>query len=92
MQNIPTFENFLNESNSDYAVVLTGGSMGDKPRPRDAKGYVGMDVSKDEWLMNADNAKAKAKRMNDILTPGEKKHYGLKYVIVPVKGGKFVKE
>jgi hypothetical protein len=36
------------------------------------------------------NAKAKAKRMNDNLSPGEKKHYGLKYVVVPVKNKKFI--
>jgi hypothetical protein len=77
----------------DYAVMLTGGSIGDKLRPRDAKGYVGMDVDKDEWLLSLDNAKAKAARMNKtVLSPGEKKHYGLKYVVVPVKDGKFIKE
>jgi hypothetical protein len=42
--------------------------------------------------LTLDNAKAKAKRMNANLSPGEKKHYGLKYIVVPVKGGKFIKE
>ena len=96
MKHIHTFENFLNESNdvnegTDYAVMIIGGSIGDKPRPRDAKGYAGMDVDKDEWLMDLNSAKAKAKRMNANLSPGEKSHYGLKYVIVPVKDGKFIK-
>jgi len=91
MNQFHTFENFLNEG-TNYAVMLIGGSIGDKPRPRDAKGYAGMDVDKDEWLMDLNNAKAKAKRMNDNLSPGEKKHYGLKYVVVPVKNKKFIKE
>ena len=91
MKHIKLFEDFINES-GDYAVMLTGGSVGDKSRPRDAKGYVGMDVDKAEWLMSLDNAKEKAKRMNANLSPGEKKHYGLKYVVVPAKGGKFIKE
>lgn len=81
----------LNEG-TDYAVMLTGGSIGDKPRPSDARGYVGMEVDKAEMLMNLQNAKAKAKRMNGNLSPGEKSHYGLKYVVVPVSKGKFIKE
>jgi hypothetical protein len=94
MQHIKLFEDFVNEinENANYAVMLTGGSIGDKSRPRDAKGYAGMDVAKDETLMTLDDAKAKAKRMNANMSPGEKKHYGLKYVVVPVKGGKFIKE
>ena len=91
MKHIKLYEDFINES-GDYAVMLTGGSVGDKSRPRDAKGYVVMDVDKAEWLMSLDNAKEKAKRMNANLSPGEKKHYGLKYVVVPAKGGKFIKE
>ena len=91
MKHIQTFESFLNEG-TDYAVMLTGGSIGDKSRPRDAKGYVGMEVGKDEFLTSLDDAKAKAKRMNANLSPGEKSHYGLKYVVVPVKDGKFIKE
>jgi hypothetical protein len=91
MKYIKLYEEFIAEA-TDYAVMLTGGSVGDKSRPRDAKGYVGMDVDKAEWLMSLDNAKEKAKRMNANLSPGEKKHYGLKYVIVPAKAGKFIKE
>ena len=91
MNQFQSFEKFLNEG-INYAVMLIGGSIGDKPRPRDAKGYAGMDVDKDEWLTYLNNAKAKAKRMNDNLSPGEKKHYGLKYVVVPVKNKKFIKE
>jgi hypothetical protein len=91
MKHIKLYEDFINES-GDYAVMLTGGSIGDKPRPRDAKGYVGMDVAKGETLLSLDAAKEKAKRMNSNLSPGEKKHYGLKYVVVPTNGGKFIKE
>lgn len=84
-------ESFLNEG-VDYAVMLIGGSVGDTPRPRDAKGYVGT-ASTTEELYTKEKAKEKADRMNkNILTPGEKKHYGLKYIVVPVKDGKFIKE
>ena len=94
MKHIKEFTKFVIENlNKDktYAVVLTGGSIGDKPRPRDARGYVGNDASTEELFTNKE-AKEKAKRMNKILTPGEKKHYGLKYVVVPVKNNKFIKE
>lgn len=95
MKHIHTFESFLNEGlheSADYAVMLTGGSIGDKSRPRDAKGYAGMEVDGAEELMNLADAKAKAKRMNANLSPGEKSHYRLKYVVVPAKNGKFIKE
>ena len=74
---------FLNEATAEYAVMLTGGSIGDKPRPRDAKGYVGLSIG-DEEVYTLDKAKEKAKRMNKTLSPGEKSYYKLKYVVVPV--------
>ena len=91
MKHIKLFEQFITES-KEYAVVLTGGSIGDKSRPRNAKGYAGMDAGKED-LYTLDKAKEKAKRMNtQVLTPGEKSHYGLKYIVVPVKDGKFIAE
>jgi hypothetical protein len=91
MKHVKLFENFIAES-EEYAVVLTGGSIGDKPRPRNAKGYEGMDAGKED-LYTLDKAKEKAKRMNtQVLTPGERSHYGLKYIVVPVKAGKFIAE
>jgi hypothetical protein len=81
----------VNES-EQYAVVLTGGSIGDKSRPRDARGYIGMDASSED-LYTKDKAKEKADRMNKtVLSPGEKKYYKLKYIVVPVKDNKFIKE
>jgi hypothetical protein len=80
------------ENEVQYAVMMIGGSMGDKPRPRSAKGHAGMDASFEE-LFSKKDAQVKAKRMNkSSLSSGEKKHYGLKYVIVPVVNGKFVKK
>jgi hypothetical protein len=95
MRRIKLYEEFVNEANvnesEQYAVVLTGGSIGDKPRPRDAKGYIGMDASGED-LYTKDKAKEKADRMNKtVLSPGEKKHYKLKYIVVPVKDNKFIK-
>lgn len=94
MKHIKTFDQLkesLNEA-TEYAVMLTGGSIGDKPRPKDPRGYVGVEVSADERLYSKDDAKETAKRMNKDLSPGEKRYYGLKYVVVPVANGKFVRE
>jgi hypothetical protein len=78
------------ENGAQYGVMMIGGSIGDKPRPRNAKGYAGMDASFEE-LFSKEEAQVKAKRMNkSSLSSGEKKYYGLKYVIVPVVDGKFV--
>lgn len=89
---IKQFKESLDESvDTEYAVMLTGGSIGDKPRPRDAKGYVGLSIG-DEEVYTLDKAKEKAKRMNKALSPGEKGYYKLKYVVVPVANGKFIKE
>ena len=89
---IKQFKESLDESaDTEYAVMLTGGSIGDKPRPRDAKGYVGLSIG-DEEVYTLDKAKEKAKRMNKALSPGEKSYYKLKYVVVPVANGKFIKE
>jgi len=88
MKNIKLFEQFLNESNDKtYAVVMIGGSAGEK-RPQNKRGYKGLDASEEE-LFSLDDAKKKAKRMNKLLSPGEKKHYGLRYIVIPVKNGIF---
>ncbi len=100
MKHIHTFESFVNESLNEakehveadgYAVMLTGGSIGDTPRPRDAKGYAGQDVAASEDVMSFEQAEEKVKRMNKMLSPGEKQYYKLKYVLVPVKNKKFIK-
>jgi hypothetical protein len=87
----PNYSASKDKSDTEYAVMLTGGSIGDKPRPRDAKGYVGLSIG-DEEVYTLDKAKEKAKRMNKALSPGEKSYYNLKYVVVPVANGKFIKE
>lgn len=95
MKHIHTFESFLNESkehaNADgYAVMLTGGSIGEG-RPKDAKGFVGQDVAADEDVVTFEQGVEKVKRMNKMLSPGEKQYYKLKYVLVPVKNKKIIK-
>jgi hypothetical protein len=102
MKHVKLFEAFINEAMNpsvaetavneaeQYAVVLTGGSIGDKPRPRDARGYVGMDASNEE-LLTKEKASEKVKRMNKDLSPGEKKYYKLRYIVVPVKDNKFIR-
>lgn len=81
----------LNEA-TEYAVMLIGGSIGDKSRPRDSRGYIGVEMNADETLYSKTDAKETAKRMNKGLSPGERGYYGLKYVVVPVSNGKFVRE
>lgn len=81
----------INESASQYAVKMVGGSVGEN-RPRDAKGYKGQPVPKDEKLYDSlEAAKTEAKeKTKRHFSPGERKHYGLKYVPVGVNDGKFV--
>jgi hypothetical protein len=90
IKNYKELKESLKES-VEYAVVLTGGSIGDKPRPRDARGYVGMDASGEE-LLTKEKANERAKRMNKDLSPGEKKFYKLKFIVVPVSNNKFIRE
>ena len=54
-------------------VYLRGGSIGEQARRKEA-GNVPVHVAETEA-----DAKEYAKRMNKILSPGEKKYYGLKY-------------
>lgn len=86
------YDSIINESASQFAVMLTGGSVGDNNRPSNARGFKGYPVPANQDLFDKESAKAKAKSMNKYLTPGEKSHYGLKYVIVPVENGQFVNE
>ena len=59
-----------------HGVFLKGGSVGEK---RSGKPV--------EVHSNIDDAKAQAKRLNKLLSPGEKQHYGLKYHVKPVTEG-----
>lgn len=56
-----------------HGVFLKGGSVGET---RSGKPV--------EVHSNIEDAKAQAKRLNKNLSPGEKKHYGLKYHVKPV--------
>lgn len=82
------YERKFNENVSGYSIVLLGGSLGEKPirSVRDLKNII---YFKDEDLLTKEEAITKAKRLNDRLTPGEKKYYRLKYVIAEVIDGKF---
>lgn len=73
--------------NGKYAVVLLGGSIGEK-RISKIQQLTNKDIM-DEELFSLDKAKEKAKRMNKLLSPGEKKYYGLKYVVAEVDNGKY---
>ena len=78
----------INEGKDNmYSVVLLGGSIGEK-RISKLQHLTGEKVM-DEKLFSLDKAKEKAIRMNKLLSPGEKKYYGLKYVVAEVENGKY---
>jgi len=79
-----TKESQIAEDNLDeegHGVFLKGGSVGEK---RSGKPV--------EVHSNVEDAKAHAKRLNKLLSPGEKQHYGLKYHVKPVAEGFVVEE
>lgn len=65
-----------NDLDEGHGVFLKGGSVGET---RSGKPV--------EVHSNVEDAKAQAKRLNKHLSPGEKKHYGLKYHVKPVAEG-----
>lgn len=64
-----------------HGVFLKGGSVGEKRSPKPFEVHA-----------NIEDAKAHAKRLNKLLSPGEKQHYGLKYHVKPVAEGFVVEE
>lgn len=78
----------IKEANDNqFAVVLIGGSIGEKRVSR-LNQLAGMKIM-DSDLFSINQAKEKANRMNKLLSPGEKKYYGLKYVVAEVENGKY---
>jgi len=78
------------EDDIQYAAVMLGGSIGQKNirSKRELKGIPVADLN--SVFSELSEAKAKASRMNrDVLTPGEKNYYGLKYVVAEVLDGKY---
>ena len=57
-----------------FGVYRKGGSIGEKPSTEPHKTFD-----------SAEEAKAHAKSMNKVLSPGEKKYYGIKYHVKPIK-------
>jgi len=83
---------FKEADETKYAVVMLGGSIGNKSirKVSDLKGTEVKD--KDRIFDSIDKAKEKAKQMNKLLSPGEKTYYGLKYVVAKIENNKFVGE
>lgn len=71
-----------------YDVVMLGGSIGSKSI-RKLSHLSGEEAMGKKVYVDRDEAKAAVKRFNKMLSPGEKKHYGLKYVVAEVKDGKY---
>ena len=72
-----------------YATALKGGSIGEK-NIHSARDLKGMSVKGNASVKNSKaESKEDAKRKNKALSPGEKKYYGLRYIVVQVKDGKY---
>jgi hypothetical protein len=56
-----------------FGVIHTGGSIGEKPH-----------IPLHETFADKADAKAKAKRMNALLSAGEKKYYNIRYKVIEV--------
>ena len=72
-----------------YAVMRIGGSIGEKTirSVRDLKGET-VDP-KEKTYTDKQTAKDTVKRMNKLLSPGEKKYYGIRYITAEIQAGKF---
>ena len=80
----------LNEDeDKKYAVVLKGGSIGEKNirNLRDLKGQPVLDTK--HIYDTYEKAMSNRKIMNKYLSPGEKKYYGLLYIVAGIVNGKF---
>ena len=73
---------------TEYTVALLGGSIGSKPI-RSVRELRGIEVIDPNGISSKEKAKENAKKMNGYLSPGEKKYYGLKYVVAEVENGKY---
>ena len=79
-----TFRELVESNDLQYTVVRLGGSIGEKTiwAVRHLKGekYDG------EFIYDTlEDAKSEAKERNKCLSPGDKKHYGIKYVTASLK-------
>ena len=68
---VETEDELFENKDSKYTVIRTGGSVGDK--------------SFKEEFDSEEKAKEYAKRMNNQLSPGEKKYYKIKYKVIAPK-------
>ncbi len=78
-----------NSTFSGYEVLLIGGGIGER-RPKSVKQLKGLPFNETNTSMlflDYTEALVKAKRMNKLLSPGEKKYYGLKWVIAEIADG-----
>lgn len=80
----------LQERNKkQYTIVLLGGSIEDKNVTSIGQ-LRGVAIKNDTKLFDdRKEAQNVAKRRNRILSPGDKKYYGLKYVVAEVINGKY---
>ena len=98
MNHLPTFEQFLNESNEDFvsegvnytsdkfALVSIGGSLAtERDIPIFVSGRFGTIV---ETGNDKDVLKEKASRLRKGLSSGERKHYGYDYKVIELTPAK----
>lgn len=90
MKNIKSFEDFIYESlinegdinykTDQFALVLVGGSIGRKVTYPVFVGHQYASIS--ETGNDKEALVEKKKRMNKLLSPGEKKYYGMSYKVI----------
>ncbi len=74
-----------------YQVLLFGGSISEN-RPYSVVEIIGFEADPSvELRTDKEEARAKARRLNKLLSPGERAHYGLKYKVVNVVDGIYCK-
>ncbi len=88
---IKRFSESINEIKMEkgFTLLLLGGSIGGTSI-QNKNQVKGKEVDSSIFYIEKSDAVAANKRYNKQLSPGEKKYYGLKYVVVPVENGKYV--
>jgi len=83
------YNNMYENTNIKYVNVLLGGNIGGEVI-HSVKILKDKIIDKDETIFDTkDDAKTKTKHLNKLLSPGEKRYYGLKYVVAEIQDNKF---
>lgn len=82
-------KNLKNYQIESFTIVMLGGSIGGSTI-RSLRELKGKDIIDPDYeFSDRQTASDKAKRLNKILSPGEKKYYGIKYKVASLINKKF---